>query len=44
MFVINDPLGQTHIPNSSDHYFQATFCDSFKVETEGRTDGQHVWK
>ena len=33
--VINDPLGQTHSPTSSDHYFHATFilfCDILKTD------------
>ena len=45
--VIYDPLGQTHSLTSSEHYFHATFvlfCDIWKVGTDGRTDGQHVWK
>ena len=40
--VINDPLGQTHSPTSSDHYFQATFvlfCDILK-SGDGRSEGR----
>ena len=38
--VINDPLGQTHSPTNSDHYFHTTFvlfCDFLK-NREGRTE------
>ena len=40
MCVINDPLGQTHNPTSSDSNFQVTFvvfCDILKGG-DGRTD------
>ena len=40
--VINDPLGPTHSPTSSDHYFHTTFvsfCDILKSGS-GRTDGR----
>ena len=36
--VINDPLGQTHCPTISDHYFQAKFV--FFCDILGRTDGK----
>ena len=39
--VINDPLGQTHSPTSSEHYFHTKFvlfCDILKCG-DGRTDG-----
>ena len=44
--AINDPLGRTHSPTSSDHYFQATFCSVLRYfEQWGRTDGhKHVRK
>ena len=36
--VINDPLGQTHSPTSSDHFFnRRLFCFIWK-SGEGRTD------
>ena len=41
--VMNDPLGQTHSPASSDHYFHLKFVllyDILKI----RTDGWPVWK
>ena len=44
--VINDPLGQTHNPASSDHYFHmkiVVFCKILK-SGEGWTDGQPEWK
>ena len=39
MCVVNDPLGQTHIPASSGHYFQlklVMFCAILK-SGDGRT-------
>ena len=39
--AINDPLGQTHISASSDHYFRLNFvlcCEILKVGTDGRTE------
>ena len=42
MYVINDPLGQTHSPASSDHYKShlnfVLFCENFKSGTYGQTD------
>ena len=35
MCVINDPLGQTHSPSSSDHYSHlkvVLFCENFKSD------------
>ena len=40
MYAINDPLGQTHSPASSDHYSGlkvALFCEILK-NVDGRTD------
>ena len=39
--VINDPVGQTHSPTSSDHYFQATFVLFFDIlrSEDGRMAG-----
>ena len=42
MCAINDPLGQTHSPASSDHYFRLKvilFSEILKSE-DGRTDEQ----
>ena len=36
--AVNDPLGQTHSPTSSDHYFHETFLFVLKI-VYGRTDG-----
>ena len=42
--VINDPLGQTHGPDSTNHYFQLKivyYCEIWK-NGDGRMDGRHV--
>ena len=42
MCDINDPLGQSHSPASSDHYSRlkmVLFCEILKCR-DGRTDGQ----
>ena len=42
MCTINDPLGQTHSPASSDHYYRLKFVFVLQdFEKWGRTDGQH---
>ena len=43
MCAINDPLGQTHSPASSEHFFRFKFVlKSGDRRTDGRTNGQHV--
>ena len=42
--VINDPLGQTHILASSEHWFRLKFVLFLKVGTYGRTNERHVPK
>ena len=42
--AINDPLDQTHIHNSTDHYSRfILFCDILK-SGDGRTYRQHMQK
>ena len=46
-YAINDPLGQTHIHASSDHYSLLNFvlfCEILRVGTHGPTYRQHVRK
>ena len=42
IYIINDPLGQTHSPTSSNNYFQPMFVLLYDILKS--TDGQQVWK
>ena len=46
MCAMNDPLGQTQSPASSDRYFhlKAVLFGEIMKSGDGRTDGQHVRK
>ena len=43
IYAINDPLGQTHTPTSSNPYSQLRSCIVLRdFDRWGRTDGRHV--
>ena len=46
MYAINDPLGQTHSPASSDHYSHLKFVLFREIlkSWEERTYRHHIWK
>ena len=43
MCVINDPLGQTHSPNSRSHYFHVTFV-IFCVRTDNTSENNDHYR
>ena len=42
LVIINNPVGQTHSPGSSDHYFKLTLTLFYEILKS--LDGRHGWK